>query len=201
MYAYNIITISRQFGSGGRTIAKQVAEELGFSYFDKEIIEHVADESGLSPEFVAERGEHAPGKTIFSYGFEPQGVPGIMNGMSTTDYLWSVQRKVILDISEKQTPCVIVGRCADYLLKDRDDVLNVFVYADDDFRKERIVRIYGETDSKPEKRLNEKDKKRKANYKYYTGREWGVPTNYDICINSSRFGIEKSAQMIINLTK
>ena len=196
-----IITISRQFGSGGRTIAKKVADELGFNYYDKEIIEHVAVETGFSKEYIEERGEHAPGKTILSYGFEPQGVPGIMNGMSAADYLWSIQRQVILKIAEESKPCVIVGRCADYILKDFDDVFNVFIHADMEFRKDRIVRLYGESENKPEKRLVEKDKKRKTNYKYYTNQDWGDSVNYDLCLDSSFFGVDKCAEIICKLVK
>ena len=196
-----IITISRQFGSGGRTIAKKVADELGFNYYDKEIIDHVSVETGFSKEYIEERGEHAPGKTILSYGFEPQGVPGIMNGMSAADYLWSIQRQVILKIAEEDKPCVIVGRCADYILKDFDGVFNVFIHADMEFRKERIVKLYGESEKKPEKRLIEKDKKRKTNYKYYTNQEWGDGANYDLCLDSSFFGVDKCAEIICNLVK
>lgn len=196
-----IITISRQFGSGGRTIAKQLAEKLGYDYYDKEIIDKVALESGFSKDYVAELGEHAPGKTTFSYGFEAQGVPGIMNGMSTLDFLWCIQRKVICDIASKDRPCVIVGRNADYILRDRDDVLNVFIHADEEFRKERIVKLYGESDVKPEKRLADKDKKRKSNYKHYTDREWGFSTNYDICLDSGKLGIDKCVEIIEDLAK
>lgn len=196
-----IITISRQFGSGGRTIAKKVADELGFNYYDKEIIDHVSVETGFSKEYIEERGEHAPGKTILSYGFEPQGVPGIMNGMSAADYLWSIQRQVILKIAEEDKPCVIVGRCADYILKDFDGVFNVFIHADMEFRKERIVKLYGESEKKPEKRLVEKDKKRRTNYKYYTNQEWGDGANYDLCLDSSFFGVDKCAEIICNLVK
>ena len=196
-----IITISRQFGSGGRTIAKKVAEDLGFNYYDKEIIDHVAVETGFSKEYIEERGEHDPGKTILSYGFEPQGVPGIMNGMSAADYLWSIQRQVILKIAEEDKPCVIVGRCADYILKDFDDVFNIFIHANMEFRKDRIVRLYGESENKPEKRLIEKDKKRKTNYKYYTNQEWGDSVNYDLSLDSSFFGVDKCAEIICDLVK
>ena len=101
-----IITISRQFGSGGRTIAKTLAQKLGYDYYDKEIIEQVAEKTGFSKEVVASKGEEAPGKSIFSYGFEAQATPGIMNGMTMNDYIWSVQRKVIKDIAESGKPVI-----------------------------------------------------------------------------------------------
>ena len=120
-----IITISRQFGSGGRTIGREVAKRLNIPFYDKELVEQVALESGFAPNFIEEHGEHAPSVSRFAYAFAPQGVPGIMNGMSTSDFLWTVQCGVILQLAEKG-PCVIVGRNADYILKDRKDVLKVY---------------------------------------------------------------------------
>lgn len=194
-----IITISRQFGSGGRSIAKQVAERLGYDYYDKEIIDNVATETGFSRDFVASKGEEAPGKSIFSYGFENHGVPGIMNGMTMHDYLWSVQRQLIIDIANQNKPCVIVGRSADYILREYDDVFNIFICADMEFRKTRIVKLYGESEKKPEKRLSEKDKKRAVNHKHFTDLEWGYAPNYDLCLNSGALGIDKCVDIICNL--
>lgn len=199
--AIKVITISRQFGSGGRSIAKKVAEELGFNYYDKEIIDHVSVETGFCEEYIAERGEHAPGTSILSYGFQPAGIPNVMNGLSPADYLWSIQRQVILKIAQEDAPCVIVGRCSDYILGDRDDVLNVFIHADMEYRKDRIVRLYGESEKNPEKRLNEKDKKRKTNYKYYTNQEWGNSINYDISLDSSSLGIDSCVKIITDIVK
>lgn len=196
-----IITVSRQFGSGGRTIAKALAQKLGYDYYDKEIIEDVAEKTGFSKEIVATKGEEAPGKSIFSYGFEAQATPGIMNGMTMNDYIWSVQRKVIKDIADSGKPCVIVGRSADFILKDYDSILNVYICADKKFRAERIVKLYGENDKKPEKRLDEKDKKRAANHKHFTDLEWGYAPNYDICLNSSVLGIDKCVEIIEDLVK
>lgn len=194
-----IITISRQFGSGGRTIAKKLAEKLGYDYYDKEIIENVALKSGLSPEYIASHGEDAPGTTAFAYGFESQGVPGVMEGMSASDYLWCIQSRVIKEIADKENPCIIVGRNADYVLRERDDVMNVFIYADLEFRKDRIVRLYGESEKKPEKRLADKDKKRAVNYKHYTDRQWGDMVNYDICMNSGKIGIDNCVDELCSI--
>ncbi len=196
-----IITISRQFGSGGRTIAKELARRLGYDYYDKEIIEGVAEKTGFSRDVIASKGEEAPGKTVFSYGFEGQGIPGVMNGMSMNDYIWTVQRNVIKEIADSGKPCVIVGRSADYILKDYDDVLNVYICADIEFRKERIVKLYGQTDKKPEKRLDEKDKKRAANHKHFTDLQWGFAPNYDICLNSSQIGIDTCVDILESLAK
>ena len=195
-----IITISREFGSGGRSVGRMVAEKLGIPFYDKELVDQVALESGFAPKFVEEHGEHAPGKSLFSYAFAPQGVPGIMNGMSTADFLWNIQCSVILQLADKG-PCVIVGRNADYILKDRTDCLHAYIHADMDYRADRIVRLYGDSEKSPQTRLQEKDKRRRVNYHHYTGRTWGQAQNYDICLNSGRLGIEECAKIIIDMVK
>lgn len=193
-----IITISREFGSGGRTIGHLVAEQLGIPFYDGKLVEEIATHSGFAPKFVEEHSEHSPSRSVFSYAFAPQGVPGVMNGLSTADYLWNAQCNVILDLAEKG-PCVIVGRNADYILKDRPDALHVFTSADLEFRAKRIVELYGErSDKSPEDRLNDKDKRRRVNYQHYTGRSWGQSQNYDICLRTSTIGIEESAKIIVD---
>ena len=194
----NIITISRQFGSGGRTVGHMVAEKLGIPFYDKELVEQIALESGFAPKFVEEHGEHSPGRSLLSYAFAPQGVPGVMNGLSTADFLWNIQCSAILQLAEKG-PCVIVGRNADYILKDREDCFHAFIHADMDYRADRIVRLYGESEKSPEAPLQEKDKRRKVNYQHYTGRTWGAADNYDICINTSTISLEKAADIIVSL--
>ena len=194
----NIITISRQFGSGGRTVGHMIAEKLGIPFYDKELVEQIALESGFAPKFVEEHGEHAPGKSLLAYAFAPQGVPGVMNGLSTADFLWNIQCSAILQLADKG-PCVIVGRNADYILKDREDVFHAYIYADMDFRADRIVRLYGDSEKSPEARLAEKVKRRKLNYQHYTGRTWGAAENYDICINTGIVGVENAANIIIDI--
>ena len=192
-----IITISREFGAGGRTIGHLVADKLGIPFYDSKLVEDIAKESGFAPKFVEEHSEHSPSGSVFSYAFAPQGVPGIMNGLSTADYLWNAQCNIILELAEKG-PCVIVGRNADYILKDRPDALHVYVSADLDFREKHNVELYGETAKTPEHRLNEKDKRRRVNYQHYTGRTWGQAQNYDLCLRSSTLGFDQCAQIIIN---
>ena len=193
-----IITISRQFGSGGRTVGHLVAQALNIPFYDKELVEQIALESGFAPKFVEEHGEHSPGRTLFSYAFAPQGVPGVMNGMSTADFLWHIQCGTILQLAE-QGPCVIVGRNADYILKDREDVLHTYIHADLNFRADRIVRLYGESEKSPVARLQEKDKRRSVNYQHYTGRTWGASENYDLCINTAVVGIEEAAKIVVDI--
>ena len=195
-----IITISREFGSGGRSIGREVANRLGIPFYEKELVDQIALESGFAPKFVEEHGEHAPGMSRLSYAFAHQGVPGIMNGLSTADFLWSIQCSVILQLAD-QGPCVIVGRNADYILKDRSDVLDVYIHADKEFRADRIVRLYGESEKTPMAHMAEKDKRRQINYQHYTGRTWGTAQNYDICLNSGKLGIENCVDIIVNMYK
>ncbi len=198
--AKRIITVSRQFGSGGRSIAKLAAQNLGYTYYDKELIKRVAEETHFDPDYIEENGEYAPGRTAFSFSPVFSGSAHYMGGMSAYDFLWVVQRNVILELADKE-PCVIVGRCADFILRDRDDVLNAFIYAPMDFRADRIVRLYGESDKKPEERLKNKDSRRAVNYKHFTGREWGVCSNYDIALNSASIGVEECADIIVRLAR
>ena len=198
--ASKIITISRQFGSGGHTIGREVANRLGIPFYDKELVDQIALESGFSPAFIEENGEHSPSRSRLAYAFSGQGVPGVMNGLSTADFLWTVQCNVIMQLAQKG-PCVIVGRNADYILKDRADCLDVFIHADKEFRADRIVRLYGGSEKSPEARLNEKDKRRSINYQHYTGRSWGHPDNYDVCLNSGKLGIDACVDLIVSLAK
>ena len=195
-----IITISREFGSGGRTLGRMVAEKLGIPFYDKELVDQIAMESGFAPKFVEEHGEHSPTGSLFSYAFAPQGVPGVMNGLSTADFLWNIQCSVILQLAD-QGPCVIVGRNADYILKDRPEALHAYVFADVAYRAERIVRRYGEADKSPEQRLQEKDKRRRVNYQHYTGRTWGMSQNYDISLDTSSLGIEQCVDIICSIVE
>lgn len=191
-----IITISREFGSGGRSIGKQLAERLGIPCYDKEIIEKVAYKTGFAEKYVENLGEHASARNWFEYSFVGRNI----YGMSAEDYLWAKQREVVLELAS-EGPCVIVGRCADYILRERKDCLNVFIHADMDKRADRVVNLYGETDQAPKKRLQDKDRKRKLNYKYYTQQDWGMSQNYHITLDSGEIGIEKCVDILYDLVK
>ena len=191
-----VITISRQFGSGGRTIGKELSEKLGIPCYDRELIEKIAEETGYANDYIQQEAEYAPGTGGFAYSFLGRGTDGLANA----DRIWFAQRKVILELASKGS-CVIVGRCADYLLKDRTECLNVFVYASKEYRAERIVRLYGESSIFPERRLAENDKKRKLNYKYFTEQEWGKTENYHLCIDSGYWGIQGAVNMIMTALK
>ena len=187
-----IITISREFGSGGRTIGKRVAEELGIPCYDSELLQKIAEESGFNPQYVADAGEYAAG------GFLSSALSSRVNGRNNADYLWTIQYKIISELAEKG-PCVIVGRCADYILRDKADCLRVFVHADMKFRAERIVREYGEREESPEQRLKDKDKRRAAYHRFYTDMKWGHAQNYDITLNSGTLGIDACVRIIREL--
>lgn len=198
-----IVTISREFGSGGRSVGHRVAELLGVPYYDKELVKQVAVETGFDEKFIEQEGEYAsPWQSLMSYAFSAggSGTRQHMNGLSTADFLWVIQCRVILDLAEKG-PCVIVGRCADYILRERTDVLNVFIHAPISFRADRVVRLYGESDVAPERRLEEKDKRRRAYYKHYADREWGMSQNYHLSLDSSLVGIERCAQLILDVVR
>lgn len=195
-----IITISREYGAGGRRVGHMIAEALGIPFYDKELVDKVASESGFAPNYIEEHGEHSPSGSVFSYAFAPQGVPGVMNGLSTSDYLWNVQCSVILQLAEKGS-CVIVGRNADYILKDRKDVLHVYLHASLPFRVSRITETYGSDVKNPEAFLQERDKRRRLNYQHYTGRTWGLSQNYDICLDTGTLGIQQCADIILAAVK
>lgn len=186
-----VITISREFGSGGRTIGKTVAEKLGIPCYDSELIHKIAAESGFDEHYIKEAGEYS------SAGF----LSFLSNrafGPTNEDYLWKIQCKIITELVEKES-CLIVGRCADYILRNKADCLRVFIHADIKFRAERIVRVYGERDESPEQRIREKDKRRAAYHRFYTNMKWGHAQNYDLTLNSGTLGIENCSKIIVEL--
>ena len=190
---YKIITISSQFGSGGRTIGREVAAKLGIPCYDHEIIDRLEEESGFAREYIAEKGEYASHGSIFANGIASG--KNALHTASNQDYLWVLQKNIITDIASKG-PCVIVGRCADYILADQHDCLRVFVHASMENRAHRIVEMYGARKESPKKRLKKKDRQRKAYYKYYTETQWGIAKNYHIALDSGELGIEKCVDII-----
>lgn len=192
-----IITISRQFGSGGREIGKKLAEQLNIPFYDKELIEIAAKESGMDKELFEEegtrtsRGFHLLGALGYSLG----GPLSTMTELSLNDRLFIVQSEVVKQVAD-EGPCVIVGRCADYVLSDRDDVLHVFIHADMEDRKERAIHSYEVDERDIESSVRKIDKRRSNYYEYYTDRKWGSADNYDISINTSTFGIDRSVAII-----
>ena len=196
-----VITISRAFGSGGRTIGKEVAKRLNIPYYDKELVDKVAEESGFHADFIEEAGEYAPVTNSFLFNIAVSPNPlSMMNTMSMADQLFVCQTNVIRRLAD-EGPCVIIGRCADYILKDREDCLHVFIHADMEHRAERIVEKYGHTKQTPQKRLTDKDNKRRVYYRHYTNRNWGEAQNYHVSLNSGLVGIDKCVDFIVDLAK
>ena len=188
-----ILTISREFGSGGRFIGEEIAKKLGIAYYDKEIITQIAEKSGLSSEFIAEKSELSPKKGLFAYAF----VGRDMSGKSLEDMIYEEQRKIILSIAEKES-CVIIGRNADFILKDRDDVFNVFIHGNLPQKTDRISRLYNVEKTEAIKMMQDMDKRRSVNYNFYTEQKWGMASNYAMSLNSSEFGYEICEKIIMD---
>ena len=187
-----VITISREFGSGGRTIGRIVAEKIGIPCYDAELIQKIAEESGYTADYIKEEGEYAPSgflSTVFS---------NRSMGLTNQDKIWNIQSRVIEELAEKES-CVIIGRCADYILQDKADCLKVFIHAGMEKRAERIVKEYGEREESPEQRLREKDKRRAAYYRFYTDMKWGHAQNYHLCLDSGELGTEKCVDIITQM--
>ena len=194
--AKRIITISREFGSGGRFIGEEVAKKLGIAYYDKNIINQIAEESGLSPDYIQESAELSPKKGIFAYALAGRDI----TGKSVEDMVYEAQRKVILELAEKE-PCVIIGRNADFILKDRGDVLNVFIHGNMPEKTERICRLYNVSEKEAVKMMTDTDKRRMTNYNFYTDQKWGKASNYTLSLNSSQLGYDKCEEIIIKCVK
>ena len=187
-----IITISREFGSGGRTIGKKVAAKLGIPCYDSELIEKLAQESGFTKDYIKEAGEYTPG------GFLASAFSNRAFGPTNEDILWEMQCRIITELAEKES-CVIVGRCADCVLQDKADCLKVFIHADMAFRAKRIVEVYGEREESPEQRLRDKDKRRAAYHRFYTTMKWGYAENYHLTLDSGVLGIDRCVDIISGL--
>ncbi|MBR3001972.1 MAG: MATE family efflux transporter [Clostridia bacterium] len=182
-----VITVSREYGSGGRYIAKLLAEKLGIKLYDKELIEKVKEETGLSKEYIEQNEE----KRVMADFIND-------NSMTAGDELYSAEYKIINDIYEKES-CIIVGRCADFILKDKKDVINIFIYNSLEQKIQRVTKYYGIKEKDATKKIEQINKQRANHYKHYTGQQWGTLENYDICINSDFLGVEESANVILDI--
>ena len=193
-----VITIARQYGSGGRAIGKMLADSLNIKFYDKELINLAAKESGVSPEIFEQYDEKATNSllyalsigaassTMLDYGISPQ--------IPINDKLFLLQHDIIRKISAE--PCVIVGRCADHVLSERKDCVKIFIYADMEKRMEYAVDVHNVEKEKAKKVIKNVDKSRKNYYEYYSDKKWGDPENYDLCINSGTVGVDKCAELI-----
>ena len=194
-----IITVSRQFGSGGHSIAKAAAERLGIPFYDNELITEVARKSGLSEEFIRENEEYASHSNSFLYQLA-MSTAGSYGYPSVYQKLYEAQTKVIEELADKES-CLIVGRCADYILREREDCLHVFIHAGNAQRAARILKRYGENGKSIEQRIKEKDSRRRNYYRFHTDREWGVCANYGLALDSGILGEELCVDLITQAFK
>lgn len=197
-----IITIGRQCGSGGHTIGKMVAERLGVPFYDKEIIKTVANRSGLSEKTVEKEGEYSTTSLLFNLA--TRGISGYnatnKDNMLMRDLINAYQTEYINEIADNG-PCVIVGRCADYILEDRKDCLNIFIYGDLDDRAKRVVEEHDVAEKDAKAHVLERDKKRSKYYRHITDKVWGLAENYDLCLNTSELGIERCVEIVLSCCK
>lgn len=187
-----VITVSREYGSGGRYIAKLVADKLGIKFYDKDFIKRLAQETGLSEEYIEENEQKR--KTLDSLEKDS------ITGLSGKDTIFIKESELIQRIAQEES-CVIVGRCADFILKENKNATKVFIYNSEKGKIERATKFYKLNKENAQKEIKKIDKQRANHYKYYTGRDWKNYSNYDICINSDTFGVEGSADMICDLLK
>lgn len=190
--SHRIITVSRKTGSGGTEIAQRAAKKLGIPCYGQELIEKIAEESGMLKEYVQENSENVKGGWLsITAGRD-------FYGHSLQDELHNVQTRVIRELAEKES-CIIIGRCSDYILRDHDNLLTVFIHASMEKRVERMVERYGSLEGDPAQRLKEIDRRRKAYYQLYTDRSWGAVDNYHITLDSGVLGIGRCADLIAKL--
>lgn len=198
-----VITIGRQFGSGGRSIGEKLAKKLDIKFYDKELISIAAKESGMSPEVFEGVDEKATNSLLYSlsmgmYSFG-SGLPA-MGDLPVNDKLYLLQHQIIKDIAEKES-CVIVGRCADYILRDNPKCVSIFIHADMAYRKEQSVKKHGIDEQRAEHIINKTDKNRANYYSFYSGQKWGMVENYDLCIDSSKLDEDKIVDLIAEYIK
>lgn len=198
-----IITIGRQFGSGGREIGEALAKKLGIAYYDKELISIAAKESGVDAEVFSQVDERATNSLLYSlsmglYSFGNSF--GNSSDLPVNDRLYILQHQIIKKLADEGS-CVIVGRCADYILKDRDNCVNIFIHANIDYRKKRAVEIHDVKPNKAEQIINKTDKVRANYYSFYSGQKWGLAQNYDLCIDSSKLTTDQAVALIESYVK
>lgn len=192
-----IVTIGRQFGSGGRTIGKKLAEQLGIAYYDKELINLASKESGICGEFFEKADEKTSGSLLkaLAMGFSMNNAIFQSNDYLSNESLFQIQSDVIRKVASGQS-CVLVGRCADYILREDPDCISIFVSASEEDRIRRSAE-YNQSDEKDaEEYMRKADKSRASYYNYYTDKIWGAAESYDLCINSSLYGIDKTVEFI-----
>lgn len=196
-----VITIGRQYGSGGRSVGKYLAEKLGVKYYDSELIRLAAEKNEVDSEFYKEADEKASKlfNGFFSFATPTGYYLPIYNDMIVNDALFMTQASIIREAAAQS--CVIVGRCSEYILREHPNLVRVFLYADKEARKKRLVEKYGESEKNVEKVIAKSDRQRSVYYNTYTDGGWGEMGNYDICINTSKLSIEGAAETVLDYIK
>ncbi len=194
------ITIGRQFGSGGREIGKKVAEALSIPYYDKELLAVAAKESGLSHQFLQNYDEKPTNSFLYSLVMGQQNLLTGVQGTSVEQLASKAQRDAVLSVAEKGS-CVLVGRCADYILRDQPGLIRVFICADRDWRVAHVMERDGVTAKQAEEKMRKLDKARAAYYSFHTDRKWGAAENYDLCVSSSLRGPDAAVDLILALAR
>lgn len=200
MSCNKIITITRQFGSGGHEIGEKLAKTLGIPFYDKELISIAAKESGISPEVFEEADEKAANSLLYSLsvGLYNYGNSfAIMGDLPVNDRLYILQHKIIKELAEKEK-FVVVGRCADYVLDDNPDVVKVFIYADIESRIDRAVERHEIDPARAKQAVLKTDKNRANYYSFYSGKKWGQADNYDLCINTTHITTDQAVEIILS---
>lgn len=198
-----IITIGRQFGSGGREIGHIVADKLGIKLYDKEMLDRAAKESGICQELFETHDEKPTNSLLYSLVMDTYSLgysAGSYTDMPINHKIFLAQYDAIKKIAD-EGPCILVGRCADYALEEYPNVLRIFIHADLDARIRRIARIYDLTDAKAKELIQKTNKKRSSYYNYYTNKRWGDAESYDACLNSSLLGLDGTAEAILKLVE
>lgn len=193
-----VITIARQYGSGGKTIGAMLAHELGINCYSREILRMASEDSGINERLFGmsdEKVRHAPWFRLLSRPYDGELLTPENKEFTSDDNLFNYQAKIIKDLAAKES-CVIVGRCADYALADFPNVVNVYLYADLQSRIARIARRHDVTDAKAKDLIQKTDKSRASYYNYYTNKKWGEATGYDLCLNTASLGIDGTIHMI-----
>ena len=191
-----IITIGRECGSGGHTIGKRVAERLGIAFYDKELVELVAAKTRLSPDFIAAHGEYfRSGSLGHIIGYGGRFASPMQTQSSLQDQMHFVQTSLIRELAEEER-CVIVGRCADHILRERRDCLHVFIHSDMPYKVERSIREHGLEASEAEAVLAKRDKARAQHYNFYTSQVWGMAQNYHMTLHSGFLGEDSCVELL-----
>ena len=193
-----VITMARQYGSGGKTIGAMLAKELGINCYSREILRMASEESGINERLFGMSDEKMKGAgwfKILSRPYDGELLPPEDKDFVSEENIFNYQAKIIKDLAEKES-CVIVGRCADYALEDFDNCISVYVHAPFEDRIKRIENEYGIPNGKSKEMLMKKDKQRSSYYNYYSSNKWGDAKSYDLCLNSSYLGIDGSVDLI-----